>query len=81
MEHKTTSIRPFGLLLESKKSLDNLGDLNVDRLRELIRHEHLIVLRGFRTFQDTESFSKYCERWGKISIWPFGKEQLFQTQF
>ena len=73
MEHNTTPIRPFGLLLEPKKSLDYLGDLNVDRLRELVRCEHLIVLRGFRTFQDTESFSKYCERWGEISIWPFGK--------
>jgi alpha-ketoglutarate-dependent taurine dioxygenase len=73
MEHKTTPIRPFGLLLEPKKSLDDLNDLNVDRLRELARHEHLIVLRGFRTFQDAESFSKYCECWGEISIWPFGK--------
>ena|SRR3990167_9122579 len=73
MDHKITPIQPFGLLFEPKKSLDNLSDLNVDRLRELIRREHLIVLRGFHTFQDTESFSKYCERWGEISIWPFGK--------
>lgn len=73
MAHKTTLIRPFGLLLEPKKSLDHLSDLNIDRLRKLVRHEHLIVLRGFRTFQDTEAFSNYCERWGEISIWPFGK--------
>lgn len=73
MEHKTTLIRPFGLLLEAKNPLDNLVDLNIDRLRELIDHEHLIVLRGFTTFQNAESFSKYCERWGEISIWPFGK--------
>jgi alpha-ketoglutarate-dependent taurine dioxygenase len=74
MEYKTTPIKPFGLLLQpKKKSLDNLSDLNVDHLRELTRCEHLIVLRGFRTFQDTESFSNYCERWGEISIWPFGK--------
>jgi alpha-ketoglutarate-dependent taurine dioxygenase len=73
MEHKTTEFQSFGLLLEPKKSLDNLAYLNVERLRELVRREHLIVLRGFRTFQDIESFSKYCERWGEISIWPFGK--------
>lgn len=73
MEHKTTAIRPFGLLLEPKRSLEALNNLNVERLRELAKREHLIVLRGFRTFQDTDSFSNYCERWGKISIWPFGK--------
>jgi alpha-ketoglutarate-dependent taurine dioxygenase len=73
MEHKTTPVEPFGLLLEAKSPHDNLSDLNIDHLRELMRREHLIVLRGFRTFQDTESFSTYCERWGEISIWPFGK--------
>jgi alpha-ketoglutarate-dependent taurine dioxygenase len=73
MEHKTTTIQPFGLLLESNKSFDNLGDLNVDHVRELVRREHLIVLRGFRTFHNSEAFSKYCEHWGEISIWPFGK--------
>lgn len=84
MKHKITPIRPFGLLLEprkrtlhvrgkTKQSYDNLGDLNVDQLREFVSREHLIVLRGFRTFQDSESFSNYCERWGVVSIWPFGK--------
>lgn len=73
MEPKIKPNRPFGLLLEPHESLDNLNDLNVDYLRELIRREHLIILRGFRTFQDAESFSNYCERWGEISIWPFGK--------
>ena len=73
MDHKTTAIRPFGLLLEPKKILDNLNDFNVDHLRKLVRREHLIVLRGFHTFQDTELFLKYCDRWGEISIWPFGK--------
>ncbi|MBA3662314.1 MAG: TauD/TfdA family dioxygenase [Gammaproteobacteria bacterium] len=73
MEHKTTSIQPFGLLLEPKKSLVNLSDLNITFLRELIHQKHLLVLRGFRTFQNAESFANYCERWGEISMWPFGK--------
>jgi alpha-ketoglutarate-dependent taurine dioxygenase len=30
-------------------------------------------LRGFRTFTGAEDFSEYCERWGEISVWPFGK--------
>ncbi len=73
MEHKTTLIRPFGLLLEPKKFFDDLSNLNVNHLRELVRREHLIVLRGFRSFQHAESFSNYCQGWGEISIWPFGK--------
>ncbi len=73
MKYKTTSVQPFGLLLEPKKIRNDVNVLDVDHLRELVRHEHLIVLRGFNTFQDTESFAKYCERWGEISIWPFGK--------
>jgi L-tyrosine isonitrile desaturase/decarboxylase len=73
MQHKTIPIQPFGLLLGPKTSGDNLTELNVEDLRKLVRREHLIVLRGFHTFQDAESFSNYCERWGEISIWPFGK--------
>lgn len=73
MEHRITSLQPFGLILEPKKSLANVDDLSVDLLREHVRREHLIVLRGFNTFQDANSFSIYCERWGEISIWPFGK--------
>jgi len=73
MEHKTTPIKPFGILVEPKQSHDNVNDLNIDFLRETINRAHLLVLRGFHTFQDAESFSTYCERWGEISIWPFGK--------
>lgn len=73
MEFNITAIHPFGLLLEPKEPVTQLSDLNIDPLRELVKREHLIVLRGFQTFQNTESFSDYCERWGEISIWPFGK--------
>ena len=81
MEHKTTAIQPFGLLLEAKESRANVADLNVDYLRQLVSEEHLIVLRGFRTFQNTEAFANYCEGFGNISMWPFGKvlELLEQT--
>lgn len=73
MEHNITAVKPFGLLLEPKNNLDNINDLNIDYLRTLVKQEHLIVLRGFRTFTDSNAFSHYCERWGEISIWPFGK--------
>lgn len=73
MEYKITPISPFGLLLEPQRFTDEISMLKVTFLRELVWREHLIVLRGFRTFKDTESFSNYAERWGEISIWPFGK--------
>lgn len=73
MEPKKTHIEPFGLLLESRRSGIDIRELDVSLLRELLWRERLIVLRGFRTFTGAEDFSEYCERWGEISVWPFGK--------
>jgi len=77
MELKKTRIEPFGLLLEPKSPLDgskgDIRELDVGMLRELLWSERLIVLRGFATFTGAEDFSEYCERWGEIGVWPFGK--------
>ena len=59
--------------MEPEKSFASVHDLDVNHLRAIVSREHLVVLRGFRTFQNTEAFSTYCETWGEISIWPFGK--------
>jgi alpha-ketoglutarate-dependent taurine dioxygenase len=47
--------------------------LNIESLHELFSQKQLIVLRGFDTFQNAEDFSLYCEYWGEVSLWPFGK--------
>jgi alpha-ketoglutarate-dependent taurine dioxygenase len=73
METKTTRVNPFGLLLEPLGSGRDIHDLNVETLRELVWRERLVILRGFRTFSGADDFAKYCERWGEISVWPFGK--------
>jgi alpha-ketoglutarate-dependent taurine dioxygenase len=73
MKAKNIRIKPFGLLLQAQDHQDDLHDLDVDMLRELLWRERLIVLRGFRNFTTAEDFAGYCERWGKISVWPFGK--------
>lgn len=73
MNFKTTKIYPFGLLIEPNSLADEVNDLDVEELRKLFQKEHLIALRGFCAFRGTEDFSEYCERWGEISIWPFGK--------
>lgn len=73
MEPEITRIEPFGLLLQPGSSSEDIREISVDRLRELVWREGLIVLRGFRTFSSAEDLSEYCERWGEISVWPFGK--------
>ncbi|MBC7691119.1 MAG: TauD/TfdA family dioxygenase [Methylotenera sp.] len=73
---KTTPITPFGLLIEPNRPDQDIRDLDVDLLRELVWRDRLIVLRGFRTFTGIEApkdLSDYCERWGEVSVWPFGK--------
>jgi alpha-ketoglutarate-dependent taurine dioxygenase len=70
---KTTCLNPFGLLVEPASPGGDVRDLDVDLLRELFWREQLLVLRGFETFGSAEELSAYCERWGEISIWPFGK--------
>ncbi|MFL5812964.1 MAG: TauD/TfdA dioxygenase family protein [Bdellovibrionia bacterium] len=73
METKTIRVNPFGLLLEPVGADDDICDLDVDLLRELVWRERLIILRGFRNFSGADDFAQYCERWGEISVWPFGK--------
>lgn len=73
MKYKITKINPFGVLVESSDSTQDIREVEVRKLRELFRKEQLIALRGFRTFGDADDFSNYCERFGEISIWPFGK--------
>lgn len=73
MELKQTLLKPFGLLLEPERPGADIRDLDVDIVRELLWREHLVTLRGFKTFAGAEDFSQYCEGWGPISVWPFGK--------
>ncbi|MBL7554666.1 MAG: TauD/TfdA family dioxygenase [Bdellovibrionaceae bacterium] len=63
--------KPFGIIVEGKGI--NIHEVDVTWLRELVWNERLIVLRGFRTFTGAEDFANYCEKWGEVSVWPFGK--------
>lgn len=65
---------PFGVLITpSKDDFKDIFQVDRSRLRALVDREHLVVLRGFDTFAQTQQFVDYCETWGKISVWPFGK--------
>jgi L-tyrosine isonitrile desaturase/decarboxylase len=73
MKFKTTRVNPFGLLLEPHSPDTDIQALDVTMLRDLVWREHLIVLRGFRSFAGPDDLSEYCALWGEISVWPFGK--------
>lgn len=75
MNFKFSRQKPFGVLIEPKdKDNDkNIKNLDISSLRDLFKSEHLLILRGFDAFKNSEDFSSYCERWGRVSLWPFGK--------
>lgn len=73
MNYKITHVKPFGVLVEPKRIKTNVTELDIDSLRKLFSQEQIIVLRGFDTFKSSEDFANYCERWGEVSLWPFGK--------
>ncbi|RJQ76017.1 TauD/TfdA family dioxygenase [Pseudonocardiaceae bacterium YIM PH 21723] len=67
-----TPIDPFGAVVQSPEPGASLGELPVAELRELVRVEHLVLLRGFAAFGTAEELSRYCEGWGELGQWPFG---------
>lgn len=73
MNFKMTQLKPFGLLLEPINPSTLVNEINIENLRELFCQFQLIILRGFNTFLSADGFSAYCERWGEVSVWPFGK--------
>lgn len=70
---KVTNLKPFGVVVEPKSETAHIQDLDIESLRHLFRLNQLLVLRGFQTFDNSEQFSDYCESWGEVSVWPFGK--------
>lgn len=73
MSYKITKMHPFGVLIETKESNQDVLELDTEEIREIFRKEHLVALRGFKTFNGADEFAGYCERFGEISLWPFGK--------
>lgn len=73
MNFKVSQLRPFGALVEPTGRRSKVQDLNTESLRGLFQEQQLVLLRGFETFQSAEEFATYCESWGEVSLWPFGK--------
>lgn len=73
MNFKVSPLKPFGVLLEPQTKNTSLQSLDRESLNTLFAQHQLLVLRGFDTFQNSEGFAEYCESWGEVSVWPFGK--------
>ncbi|NBX17934.1 MAG: TauD/TfdA family dioxygenase [Proteobacteria bacterium] len=73
MTHRVRKNIPFGVVVEPAGSNFAIENIDAEWLRMLFRNEQLIVLRGFETFSEQESFARWCERFGEIALWPFGK--------
>ncbi|MGZ3768667.1 MAG: TauD/TfdA dioxygenase family protein [Bdellovibrio sp.] len=73
MSYDVIRLKPFGVVLKSKSENNHVKDINIEKLRELFWQEQLVLLRGFETFKNSGEFSDYCELWGEVSLWPFGK--------
>jgi len=71
--YELVEMKPFGVRVEPPGESISVGELPVDDLRELARRHHLVLLRGFTTFGTADAFAGYCDRWGDVSVWPFGK--------
>ncbi|MEU4211731.1 TauD/TfdA family dioxygenase [Streptomyces sp. NPDC026206] len=70
--HRLTPMEPFGIRLDAAMPGTPVGDLPVDRLRELAREHHLLLLRGFRGFDGAGELAEYSARWGELGMWPYG---------
>lgn len=73
MSFEVTHLQPFGALVEPKRGKTSVKDLDLNALHRLFLEEQLVVLRGFETLKSSDEFSSYCELWGEVSLWPFGK--------
>lgn len=73
MAPEIITLSPFGVMVKAQHSEDAIRDLDVEMLRALVWKERLVLVRGFRSFEGADDFATYCERWGEISLWPFGK--------
>lgn len=73
MKFHAEKMNPFGVKIEAETPGQDVHDLPMKELRELFRAEQFVLLRGFAPLPSAEAFAAYCERWGEISVWPFGK--------
>ncbi|KVE28876.1 pyoverdine biosynthesis protein PvcB [Burkholderia singularis] len=62
----------FGVMVKPDGGRRHVGELSIEWLRALVRSQQLVVLRGFDSFDDAQSLTRYCATFGEIMMWQFG---------
>ena len=73
MKFQVQNLDPFGVKVTAESDKTLVSHLPIAEIRTLAREHHLVLLRGFSTFEKSDEFAEYCEGWGEVSRWPFGK--------
>ncbi|MPY24082.1 TauD/TfdA family dioxygenase [Shewanella psychropiezotolerans] len=73
MHYNITRLDPFGVMVEPIAQPASVQIIDIEALRALFKIHQLVLLRGFDSFATNDDLATYCEQWGDISIWPFGK--------
>jgi alpha-ketoglutarate-dependent taurine dioxygenase len=68
----TEPLFPFGALVTARDPAQPFTAPAVDRVRALVREQHLVVLRGFVPPADAAELEAYGRSWGEILEWSFG---------
>lgn len=69
---RITALAPFGIAVHSVDRGRPLTELPLAPLRALVREHRLLLLRDFAALDGPGALSAYGERWGQLSVWPFG---------
>ena len=73
MNYKVTKLEPFGALVEPTEAQTSVNDLSIQALRDLFDEHQIVLLRGFSGVAESDDLVDFSERWGEVSVWPFGK--------
>ncbi|MBP2471541.1 alpha-ketoglutarate-dependent taurine dioxygenase [Crossiella equi] len=67
-----TPLPSVGVLVQPERPGQDVRALPVAGLRDLARQHHLVLLRGFTSFDGPEELTAWSRTWGEIMMWPFG---------
>lgn len=73
MKMEIKELKPFGVMISSISKNESASLIKIELLKELFHKYQIVILRNFSSFKDNSEFEDFCERFGKISLWPFGK--------
>ncbi len=73
MNYKVTQLKPFGALIEPAQPDTHVDELSIQDLRQLFDQHHILLLRGFTGVSEGDDLVNFSERWGEVSVWPFGE--------